>query len=99
MIPEIGRTYNLASDLALKGAENGVVQKGSALDNDMPSELFGRGDTYDLVECILYNADGKSCGYIANRCAVLLCLLDRRIHEYSTARTEIDGIVGKQSEL
>ena len=67
-------------------------------DNDMFSELFGRGDAYDLLERVLYNTDWKACGYISDRRPVFLCLLNRWIHKYRAAGTKIDGIVGKQSE-
>ena len=82
---------NILSKLHFKGAEHGVVIERTALYNYMLAKLVGRGRSYYLVYCILYNAYGKTCRNILDSSTISLRLLYGGIHKYRTSASEING--------
>ena len=68
------RTDDFASDFLLKGAEDGVVQERSALNDDMIAERFGIADADDFIQRVFDDADRESGGNIFDCRAVLLHL-------------------------
>ena len=94
-----GRTDHIGLYLPLKRAQNRIVQKGSALYNDVLTQLFGCIRANDLIQRIFHHADRKACGNVADGSAVFLRLLDRRIHEHSTTGTKVDRVLCEQSEF
>ena len=71
------RPDNFASDFLLKGAEDGVVQERSALNDDMIAERFGIADADDFIQRVFDDADRESGGNIFDCRAVLLRLFHR----------------------
>ena len=97
--PGDGRTDDVAADLFLEGAQDGVVVEGAALDDDLFAEVVGVVGADDLVEGVFHNADGKPGRDVLNAGALLLRLLDGRIHEDGAAAAEVDGMLGMEAEL
>ena len=82
--------HDIGAELVFKGAEHRVVEKRAALHHDGRTEIFGGIGADDLVNGVLDDADRQPCRNVGDRRAVLLRLLDRRVHEDRAARTEID---------
>ena len=97
--PGDGRTDDVAADLFLEGAQDGVIVEGATLNDDLFAEVVGVVGADDLVEGVFHDADGKPGRDVFNAGALLLRLLDRRIHEDGAAATEVDGVLGMQAEL
>ena len=53
-----GRTGDVAADLLLERAQDGIVEEGAALYDDVPAEVIGRMGTDDLVERVLDDRHG-----------------------------------------
>ena len=94
-----GRTGDVAADLLLERAQYGIVEEGAALYDDMPAEVIGRMGTDDLVKRVLDDRHGQTGGDRVDSGAVLLRLLDRRVHKHGAARAEVDRMLRKQAEL
>ena len=94
------RTDGLAAGDLLKTSENCVVVEGTALDNDVawPSS-DGVGNLDDLKQSVLDDGVGKASGDIGDGCTLFLGLFYVGVHEYGTAGTQVDGILGKERGL
>ena len=86
---DIGADHVDPGDL-LERTENGVVVEGAALRDDVPSERTRVGQANDLVERVFDDRIRKPRRDVGNRCALLLRLLDLRVHEDGAARAEVD---------
>ena len=99
MIPAIsGRTAFAAGD-PLEASEDCVIVEGSALYNDVLSEITGRSDLDDLKQGILDDRVGEAGGDIRNGSALFLRLFYVGVHEYGTSGSEIHRILGKKCRL
>ena len=93
------RTGHVAADFLLERAQDGVIQERAALHNDVLTEVVRRVGADNLVQRVLDNGYRQTGGNRVNARAVLLRLLDRGVHEHRAARTEVDGVLGEQTEL
>ena len=84
-------TGNVSADFFLKASEHRIVHKGTALHHDVLSQLIGMGRADDLIDRVLDDGKRESGGDILYRSAVLLRLLDRRIHKHGAAGTQVHG--------
>ena len=92
-------TDDLGFHLLFKRAQNGFIVERAALHDDFAAQLLGAGSADNLVQRVFYHTDGKAGGDVLNGSAVLLRLLDGRVHKHRAAAAQIDGAVGKQSKL
>src|SRR5699024_5520163 len=82
-----------------KASQYCVIVKSTALDHDMFSKFRGVGNFDDFVKGVFDNRVGKSCRNICYRRALLLCLFYLGVHEYSTAGSQVNGMLCKQGCL
>ena len=93
------RTDDAAAGNLLECAKNGVVVEGTALNDDILSELCRRRHLHDLEQRILDDGIGKACGDIGDLRALLLRLLDAGVHKHRAACAQINRIFGKEGCL
>ena len=89
---------DLDAHLFFKGAQHGFVVEGAALHHDLAAQFFGAGRADDLVQCVLDHADGQTGGDILDAGTVLLCLLDRAVHEHGAAAAQVHRTVCEQTQ-
>ena len=92
------RPDDLHAHLLFKGAEHGFIIEGTALHHDLAAQLFRAGSADHLVQRVLDHADGQACGDILNAGTVLLCLLDRAVHEHGAAAAQVHRAVREQPQ-
>ena len=90
------RTNDLMACNFLKGPQYSVVIEGAALHDDLVSHFGVIPDLDDLLQGILDDRIRQTCRNIADTGPLFLCLLDTRIHEYSTAGTQVNRIRSHQ---
>ena len=91
------RPHHVAPQLALEGAQNGVVVEGAALHDHVLPQFVRRTGADDLVHGVFDHADRQARGDILHRRAVTLGLLDRGIHKHCAAAAEVDRRVREQA--
>ena len=89
---------DLHPHLLFKGAQDGLVVEGAALDHDLAAQLFGAGGADDLVQGVFDHADGQAGADVLDAGAVLLGLLDRAVHKDGAAAAQVHRAVGKQAQ-
>ena len=92
------RTGDISANFHFKRAQNRIIQEGTALYNDVLAEIVRRMRTNDFIQCVLDNTDRQTGRDGVNACAVLLRLLDRRVHKYGAARAEVNRMLCKQTQ-
>ena len=90
------RADSFAAGDPFKASEDCVVVEGSALDNDILSEVAGGSDLDDFKQGIFDDRVGEAGGDIRNRSPLFLRLFYVGVHEYGTSRSEIHRILGKE---
>ncbi len=88
---------DLDPHLLLEHAQHGVVQKRAALHHDVSAQRLGVRHADHLVDGVFHHADRKAGADVLRRGAVLLRLLDLRVHEHRAARPQVDGVLGEQA--
>jgi len=91
-------TDNIPADLLLESSQNCVVKECTALNNDILAQLVCGICTDNLVNSVLDDRRGKSCGDILNSSAVLLSLLYGAVHENGAAGTKVNRVLGEKSQ-
>ena len=87
------RTGDMGIEEVLEGTEDGIVIEGTTLYDDVPAEILRVGHLDDLVERVLDDGVGEAGRDIADTCALLLRLLDVRVHEDRTAGAEVGRVL------
>ena len=90
------RADSFAAGDPLKASEDCVVVEGSALDNDILSEVAGGSDLDDFKQGIFDDRVGETGGDIRDGCALFLRLFYVGVHEHGTSRSEIDRVLGEK---
>ena len=80
----------------LKSPEHRLIVEGSALNNDVFSQILGGSQLNDLVQGVFDDRIGKARRDIGNGRALLLGLLDVGIHEHRAAGAQIHRCLGKE---
>ena len=93
------RADSFAAGDPFKASEDCVIVEGSALYNDVLSEITGGSDLDDLKQGILDHRVSEAGGDIRNGSAFFLRLFYVGVHEYGTSRSEIHRILGKKCRL
>ncbi len=93
------RTDSLAAADSLKAAKNGIVIEGAALNNDVFAEILRVGNLDNFIKRIFDNGISKTGGNIGNGSAFLLSLFNLGIHKYGTTGTEVNRILGVESNF
>ncbi len=93
------RADHVAVGDQLEGAQYGVIIKSTALHDNVAAQLLRGGDLHYLKERILDDRVRKAGRDVRNRCALLLRLLNPRIHENSAACAEVNRVLGKERRL
>ena len=65
----------------------------------MAAHVAGIGKLNDLIQRVFDDGVGETSGDILHGRALLLRLLDVRVHEHGAARAKIDGMGGEQRLL
>ena len=82
-----------------KGPKHRQIVEGAALDHDVLSQGFCRGQLDDLEQSIFDNGIRKACGNIRDFRSFLLGLLHIGVHEHRAAGAQVHGSLGKQGFL
>ena len=90
------RTHHVLPQRFFKGTEHRIIVEGSALHNDVLSEIFRIRHFNNLIQGVLNDRVCQSCRDIGNGCPFFLCLLYVRVHENGTTGTEIRRIFGEK---
>ena len=77
----------------LEGTEDGIVIEGTTLYDNVPAEILRVGHLDDLVERVLDDGVGEAGRDVTDACALLLRLLDVRVHEDRTAGAEVGRVL------
>ncbi len=89
---------DVAVEELLHAAQHGVIVERAALHDDMIAELAHILELHDLEERVLDDGERDARRNVRDLSALLLRLLDLRIHEDRAARAEIDGGPGLHGE-
>ena len=92
------RPDDLHAHLLFKGAKHSFIIEGTALYHDLAAQLFRAGGADHLVQRVLDHADGQTCRDILDAGTVLLCLLDRAVHEHGAAAAQVHRAVCEQTQ-
>ena len=92
------RPDDLHAHLFFKGAKHSFIIEGTALYHDLAAQLFRAGGADHLVQRVLDHADGQTCRDILDAGTVLLCLLDRAVHEHGAAAAQVHRAVCEQTQ-
>ena len=92
------RTGDISANFHFKRAQNRIIQERTALYHDVLAEIVRRMRTNNFIQRIFDNTDGQTGRNGVNACAVLLRLLDRRVHKYGAARAEVNRMLCKQTQ-
>ena len=94
-----GGTGHVAADLLLERTQDRVIEERAALYDDVLAEVVRRVGADNLIQCVADDRNRQAGRDRVDARAVLLCLLDRRIHEHRAARAEVDRVLCEQAEL
>ena len=83
----------------LKGAQNSVIQKCSALNNDISAKFLGGTRSYYLIYSVFNYAYRKSRRDVFDGSAIFLRLFYRGIHKNGAAAAEVNRAVSKKTKL
>ena len=97
--PRDARAHDLFARFYFKRAQNGVVQKGAALHEDVVAEFVRRFGADNFINGVFDDGRGKPRGDIFHARAFLLRLLDGAVHEHRAAAAELHGMFGKKPQL
>jgi hypothetical protein len=97
--PGIGSPNNSFSRVLFQGAENGVVLKGSALDNQLVAQRGKVRDTNHFGKHIFHDRSAKTSHNIFRAFPVLLFGNDAAVHEYSAPTSQFSRVPGVESYL
>jgi len=78
-------THGVVAGEVLEGTQHGIVQEGAALHDDLVAYLVRVADLDDLEEGVLDHGVREARADVADRRALLLRLLDARVHEHRAA--------------
>ena len=82
-----------------KGAQDGVVVKGSALDDNLCSDVAGAAQFYYFEQRVLDYRIRKACGNVGDRGSFLLRLLYAAVHKDGAAASQVHRLLCGQSLL
>ena len=77
----------------LERAQGRVGHEGAALDDHLRADLLGITQLDDLEQGVLDHGVGQARRDVAHRGALLLRLLDARVHEHGAAAAQVDGVL------
>ena len=93
------RTDRFAVGDLFKASQYGVIVEGSALYDDVFSQLGSIGNLDDFVQRVLDNRVGQPCRNVSHFRPFFLRLLYLGIHKYGAAGTQVDGIFRKEGRF
>ena len=80
-----GGPDHIPAQLLLEGPEDGVVEEGAALKDDVLSQVVGAGSPDDLIDGVFHDRDAQPRADVLHAGSILLGLFDAGIHEHSAA--------------
>ena len=93
------RAGDLAFGQQFESTQHGIVEEGTALDDDRVAERVGVPQFDDLVQCVAHDRIAQAGGDVLDGGTLLLSLFDRGVHEHGATRAQIDRMRGVQGFL